>query len=246
MSQTSWELEKILKETSVENIHSLQFFPNNEESFSIKNENIIKMSVYISEKLQKTEFWPAELENAFHFLINNFHTNLPENEYRNLTEKLNLFIKNGGKIEIIKQTLLGSLWIDTLSEPPHKESMENDFTEVIQTERYQNRSLDEKVITFPRILFTIFLIEPIVWALGMLLFTFFKWIGVTSSYYPTSMYSLIGMILLSANVFIIKRKFNLSIWNAILLYIVSNLIIGLIFIWGFLIICWGLLFSFGH
>ncbi len=56
MTQESVELEKILAKTDISNIDSIEFTTKDGLSFTIKNENIIKMSVYISEQLKKTEF----------------------------------------------------------------------------------------------------------------------------------------------------------------------------------------------
>ncbi len=246
MTQESVELEKILAKTDISNIDSIEFTTKDGLSFTIKNENIIKMSVYISEQLKKTEFWPGELTNAFHFLINNFHTDLPENEYKSLTEKVTLFIEKWGTIEIIPQTLLGSLWIKSSRKIP-SEAQETETNMPRETDptgamlnnmgnsNTSGKVKNEKWITFPRILFVIFIIQPISWGCYAFL------ASIIHGNAATTFVPILGILFLSISIFVLKRVFQISILNAIVLYFIGSFIGGIILVWIFLIVCWGML-----
>lgn len=52
------ELEKILTTTDITKVDRIEFFPTNGTMFASKNENIMKLAVYISASLGKKTFEP--------------------------------------------------------------------------------------------------------------------------------------------------------------------------------------------
>ncbi len=82
------ELDHILSTTDISNIEQIQFTPTDGTMFSSKNENVMKIALYISNSLGKKTFLPLELKNAFEFIIKNLDSHLSRDEYTNIVNAI--------------------------------------------------------------------------------------------------------------------------------------------------------------
>lgn len=89
------ELDRILLTTDVSNIEQIHFIPTDGTMFSSKNENVMKLALYITNSLGKKLFLPLELSNAFEFVIKNLDSHLPREEYKSIVSNIQGFITTG-------------------------------------------------------------------------------------------------------------------------------------------------------
>lgn len=174
LSPESQELTSILANTDVSDIHSVLFTPLNWQAFRLETENIRKLSVYITNKLGKTEFGPGELDRAFGFVIQNLHSTLEPREYEEIKEKILWFVQNWGKVEFTKNSILSSIGIFTSTSPIKQEEKNTTISANIPAENMVHDSQEteplkmpapnepsDNKITIKKFLISLFVLQPV-------------------------------------------------------------------------------------
>ena len=256
------ELDRILLTTDVSNIEQIHFIPTDGTMFSSKNENVMKLALYITNSLGKKLFLPLELSNAFEFVIKNLDSHLPREEYKSIVSNIQGFITTGWSLEIIEKSLGKKEEFITpqMETPPNQEKIQSSPTlwswddiksqSKLQDERpsipshtLQTREKKEKVMTWKNILLALFVLWPlsgiitsiITYPFSMALYsltTYSFWAMILSIF--SFITTPILFVLLSERILKLSRK-----WS-IILFIVS----ALIAIWIFAAVCGGIVYMY--
>ena len=97
-------LEGVLTKIDVSDIESVRFQENNSgKEYTIGLDSIKRIAQYMIEKSGKNSFSANELLQEKEFLIKNYKSQLPENDYATLVSTLSSWVENGGTLEIVKK-----------------------------------------------------------------------------------------------------------------------------------------------
>ncbi|MBP9812400.1 hypothetical protein KBC86_03385 [Candidatus Gracilibacteria bacterium] len=256
------ELDHILSTTDISNIEQIQFTPTDGTMFSSKNENVMKIALYISNSLGKKTFLPLELKNAFEFIIKNLDSHLSRDEYTNIVNAIEGFISTGGSIEIIEKSLEETKEFITppMETSPNQEKIQSsptlsnwddiksqsklqDEKPSIPSQVLQTSEKKEKVMTWKNVLLAIFVIGPISGIItSIIMYPLSTAIFSIGSYNTaTTIIGLISFVTSPVLFVLLSEQFlKLSRKGSIILLIVTTLIsFGI-----FAAVCGGILFMF--
>jgi hypothetical protein len=91
-----------LKKIDVSDIKVVRFFPKTWDNFTIRAENIQKLSILITKKFNKTNFEAGELDDIYNYVIKKYKTKLSRREHDKIKTIVKDFIDVGWDIEIVK------------------------------------------------------------------------------------------------------------------------------------------------
>jgi hypothetical protein len=256
------ELDRILSTTKISNIQEIHFIPTKGSTFSSKNDNVMKLAVYISNSLGKKTFLAWELKDAFEFVIKNLDSHLTREEYTSIVSNIQGFIMTGWSIELIEKSLeetneFISPQKEVLSSEEQVESSPtlSSWDDIKTQSKGPTQSnstafqapditqVKEKVMTWKNVLLGIFVIWPIsgivtsivIYPLSTAIFSIWSYNTATT---------IIGLIsfITSPVLFVLfsEQFLKLSRKGSIILLIVTTLIS----FWIFAAVCGGILFMF--
>ena len=93
------ELSKI----SIEEYSGVVFSGNGIDTFTMKRANIIRIALYLTHKLEKTEFAPKELIPFLEEIEKHITTSLPKAEQTRVIGRIHSWMELGGKVEFMKK-----------------------------------------------------------------------------------------------------------------------------------------------
>lgn len=86
---------KYIQSLDTSDIAEIIFTENTGKIHHINDKSIKKIALFIEEYYEKNIFEPLELKEAGEYLIKNYQSNLPENEYKKLIQILGDWVENG-------------------------------------------------------------------------------------------------------------------------------------------------------
>lgn len=106
MSPETLDLMKSLELMNTGNIESVIFLWTNGAIFSSETENIKRLTLYITKKLQKTHFAPEELRKVYNHVHQHIASHLTPVELDIVSKKIEQFIQEGGEVKIVTRNTL--------------------------------------------------------------------------------------------------------------------------------------------
>lgn len=103
VEEMKYNVNESIKNIDVSNIESIKFDLNNKKSFNIKSKNLFKIVISITNNLWKTTFEAHELEYIYANVINNYKSELNQNDYNKLIWIIKEFIDVWGSVHINKK-----------------------------------------------------------------------------------------------------------------------------------------------
>ncbi len=100
------ELMKNLESVDISNIESVVFTWSSGTLFSSETENIKRLTLYITNKLQKTHFAPEELRKVYNHVHQHIASHLTPVELDIVSKKIEQFIQEGGEVKIVTRNTL--------------------------------------------------------------------------------------------------------------------------------------------
>jgi len=95
---------KILKDIKIENYKWVKFIPNEWKTFTSSRENIIKIVIFMTNKLEKTEFNPNEFSPYLKEIIKHIKKdNIKESELNRILWKIKSWVELWGKVILLKK-----------------------------------------------------------------------------------------------------------------------------------------------
>lgn len=103
VEEKKYNINESIKNIDISNIESIKFDLNNKKSFNIKSKNLFKIVISITNNLWKTSFKAHELEYIYANVINNYKSELNQNDYNKLIWIIKEFIDVWGSVYINKK-----------------------------------------------------------------------------------------------------------------------------------------------
>ncbi len=101
--KSSWKtsLQEKIEGVGVSNIESIKLIPNNyPQTINIQIKNFYKIVIFIVNRMGKTEFYENELKETYDYILHNYNSTVSDDTYLKITDALNIFVKNGWRIDI--------------------------------------------------------------------------------------------------------------------------------------------------
>lgn len=96
----NYKINNLIKNIDIDNYEHITLKCNNWKKYIVKLSNLMKIIKYILDKTQKTEFKPNELKNTFNYAIDNYKSNISEENYKKVLKSLEKFVELWWKVEI--------------------------------------------------------------------------------------------------------------------------------------------------
>ncbi len=94
-------LTRELENTDITDISGVRFVHRSGSDFTLRRIGIMKITRYITTRMGKTVFAPGELQSVFSGVLPHLQSTLSEKDLTSLLTKLQLWIDEGGEVELI-------------------------------------------------------------------------------------------------------------------------------------------------
>ena len=89
--------EKI-SDMDIGDITLVTFTMNSGKSIKIKSKNLIKIAKLVEKKMGKNAFEKEELKDVYHYILDNYRSELSAADYKKVTDIMKEFVEIGGKV----------------------------------------------------------------------------------------------------------------------------------------------------
>lgn len=92
-----------LKKIDVSDIEKISLKTNGEKALQIKWKNFYKIVVMVTNTFWKTSFQAGELTNMYHYILENYQSELSPTMFEQIRKILKNFVDKWGEVKIVKR-----------------------------------------------------------------------------------------------------------------------------------------------
>lgn len=93
-----------IRNIDVSNISEVYLIPHHQPMITIKTKNFFRIAKAVVGEMKKNEFAPNELRKIYDYILANYESSLPVNDFIQIKTILGIFVESGWRVEIIYGT----------------------------------------------------------------------------------------------------------------------------------------------